>query len=157
MSVESENFPRAEEALRLLATAAGAARLYPPASTLPAEAIARFTERTNEAMSTAGPMRYLIDPHSFRIGDAELAPGNSQVVTLAESLHALQVGQLVIVPGVTPEESAAFAAMTNADPAKIRALGGPRAALAAAGVTHIAVIEVSLRANRKSTRLNSSH
>lgn len=149
MSVESENFPRAEEALRLLATAAGAARLYPPASTLPAEAVDRFTERTNEAMTTVGPMRYIIDPHGFRIGDAELAPGNSQVVTLAESLHALQVGQLVIVPGLTAEESTAFAAIANADVAKVRAIGGPRAALAAAGVTHIAVIEVSLRASEE--------
>lgn len=153
MGVESESFSRAEEALRLLATAAGAARLYPPASTLPAEAVARFTDRTNEAMSTVGPMRYLIDPHGFRIGDTELALGNSQVVTLAESLHALQVGQLVIVPGVTSEESAAFAAITNADAAKIRALGGPRKSLAAAGVTHIAVIEVSLRASEEAELL----
>ena len=149
MSAESESFPRAEEALRLLAAAAGSARLYPVASPLPAEAVTRFTARTNEVMAINGPLRYIVDPHRFRIGDVELALGNSQVVTLAESLHALQVGQLVVAPGLTTAESAAFVAMANADAPGIRALGGPRSALAAASVTHIAVVEVSLRASEE--------
>ena len=149
MTLEPESFPRAEEALRLLAAAAGSARLYPAASPLPAEAVARFAARTNEAMATSGPLRYIIDPHRFRIGDVELAPGNSQVATLAESLHAMQVGQLVIAPGLTRVESVEFVAMANGDVARIRALGGPRKALATASVMHIAVVEVSLRASEE--------
>ena len=147
MSVENDGFPRAEEALRLLSTAAGAARLYPPASPLPAEAVARFTARANEMVGSAGPMRIIVDPHDFRIGDSELGSGNSQIVTLAEALHALQVGQLIIAPGLGESETAAFVAIVNADPTEVRSLGGPRSALVASGVSHIAVIEVSLRAS----------
>lgn len=146
MSAESEGYPRAEEALRLLSSAAGAARLYPATSPLPGKAIAGFTARANDLVSS-GPLRITVDPHGFRIGDIQLAVGNSQIVTLAESLHALQVGQLIIAPGLTDAETAAFVDVTNSEPRSVRRLGGPRAALAASGVSHLAVIEVSLRAS----------
>ena len=150
MSVEAESQPRAEEVLRLLAAAAGAARLYPPASPLPAEAVSRFVARTNDAsVSSQGPLRYIVDPHDFRMGDDKVASGNSQVLALAESLHALQVGQLVIAPGVSDQESARFVSIVNGDPGAARAQGGLRAMLAALQVTHIAVIEVSLRASEE--------
>ena len=147
MSAESESFPRAEEMLRLLAAAAGSARLYPPSSAMPAEAIAKFAARSNEITQTQGPLRYTIDPDAFRIGDAEVAPGNGQIVALAKALHSLQVGQLVIAPGLTDAEATAFVTIANADPAAVRAVGGPRAVLGSANVSHIAVVEVSLRAS----------
>lgn len=146
---EGDGYPRAEEALRLLAAAVGAARLYPPASALPREAVQRFTERAN-ILSGQGPLRFTVDPHGFRIGEAEVAPGQSQVVSLAEALHSMQVGQLVIAPGITEAETMQFVILGITDPAHIRHSGGPRAALVAAGVTHIAVIEVSLRASDES-------
>ena len=146
MATEVEGYPRAEDVLRLLAAAAGSARLYPAASALPAEAIAKFVARTNNtAFSAQGPLRYVIDPHDFRVGDSPIASGNSQVVALAENLHALQVGQLVIAPGLSEAEAVAFVIVVNTDPASVRSQGGLRSALAAAGVAHIAVIEVSLR------------
>jgi HEAT repeat protein len=147
VGVETDGFPRAEEALRLLSTAAGAARLYPSASPIPAEAVARFSARANDMVGSAGPMRIIVDPHGFRIGDSELGAGNSQVLALAEALHALQVGQLIIAPGLTDPETTSFIAIANADPAAVRALGGPRSALISRGVSHIAVIEVSLRSS----------
>jgi len=148
MASEAEGYPRPEEVLRLLAAAAGAARLYPPASALPAEAVERFVSRINDAtFSAQGPLRYIVDPHEFRSGDTRIASGNSQVVALAESLHALQVGQLLIAPGLSAAEATAFVSVTNSDPGAIRAQGGLRSALAAIGVAHIAVIEVSLRAS----------
>ncbi len=148
VSTESDGYPRAEEALRLLASAAGAARLYPPTSPLPAEAAARFTARANELVAT-GPLRIIVDPHGFRIGETALAVGNTQTGALAEALHALQVGQLIIAPGVLEPETAAFLSVANAEPAAIRAAGGPRSALMGAGVSHLAVIEVSLRASEE--------
>jgi hypothetical protein len=147
--VEAESFPRAEEAVRLLAAAAGAARLYPPASALPREAAERFVARSSE-LTGAGPLRYVIDPHSIRIGDAELASTQGQVTSLAEALHALQVGQLVIAPGVSVPETEAFVALANSDPAQVRSRGGARTELARMGVRHIAVIEVSLRSSDES-------
>ncbi|NTU71805.1 MAG: hypothetical protein HGB10_08310 [Coriobacteriia bacterium] len=148
MGVDSEGFPRADEMLRLLAGAASSARLYPSTSSLPAEAVARFTARANELAST-GPLRIIVDPHGFRIGDAPLS-SSSQTVSLAEALHALQVGQLIIAPGLSDAETAAFVTVANSDPAAVRAAGGPRGALVAAGVSHIAVTEVSLRASEES-------
>lgn len=146
--MDAEGFPRAEEALKLLAAAVGAARLYPPASALPQEAAEKFTARANE-ITASGPLRYSVDRHGFRIGDAEVAAGQTPAVALAESLHALQVGQIVIVPGVAVAETQAFVALANTDPSGARALGGARAVLVAGGVTHIAVIEVSLRASEE--------
>ncbi len=147
--MEVEGFPRAEEALRLLAAAVGAARLYPPASDIPREAAARFTQRAN-ALAASGPLRYTVDPHGFRMGESAVAAGQSQVISLAEQLHALQVGQVVVAPGVTGAETMAFVNIANAEPAALRAEGGARAALGAAGVRHMAVIEVSLRASEES-------
>jgi len=150
MTSETEGYPRAEEVLRLLAAAAGAARLYPPASALPAEATARFVSRTNDAaFSAQGPLRYIVDPHEFRSGDAAIASGNSQVIALAEALHALQVGQLLIAPGLSEAEATAFVTVANSDSGAIRAQGGLRSALSANGVAHIAVVEVSLRASEE--------
>lgn len=146
--MEAEGFPRAEETLRLLAAAVGAARLYPPASALPREAAARFVLRANEIVAS-GPLRFVIDPHGVRIGETELAAGQSQVTALAESLHAMQVGQLVIAPGVSEAETDRFVEIANTEPSAVRTAGGPRALLGRSGVRHIAVIEVSLRASEE--------
>jgi HEAT repeat protein len=147
--VESETYPRAEEALRLLAAAAGSARLYPSSSPLPAEAAAKFTRRSNEVTSSQGPLRYAVGPDGFKIGDADIAAGSNQVASLAKALHALQVGQVVIAPGLTDAETAAFVTIANAEPSAVRAVGGPRVVLGSAKVAHIAVVEVSLRASEE--------
>lgn len=147
--MEAEGFPRAEEALRLLATAVSAARLYPPASAMPVEAAERFTARANE-LTASGPLRFSIDPRGVRVGDISVASGQGPVTALAETLYAMQVGQLVIVPGVTLHETQAFVELANADSSKVRQNGGARAALGKAGVQHIAVIEVTLRASDES-------
>lgn len=139
-------YPRAEEALRLLAAAVGAARLYPESSSLPAEAAEKFARRVDE-LTTSGPLRFVVNPDSFRIGDTVVAASNSQVATLAEALHAMQVGQLVIAPGMTLAETQVFVRLCNADPTAVRTAGGPRSVLVNANVRHIAVIEVSLRAS----------
>ena len=147
--MEAESFPRAEETVRLLAAAAGAARLYPPASALPREAAERFVARANE-LTASGPLRYRIDPHAIRIGDVALAPGQGQVTSFAESLHSLQVGQLVIAPDMCLAEAEQFIMLSNSEPAEIRRCGGARSFLANANVRHIAVIEVSLRTSDES-------
>lgn len=146
--MDADSFPRAEEGLRLLAAAVGAARLYPPATAIPREAIERFVERAN-ILTANGPLRFLIDPDGFRVGDTPIAPGQSQVVALSESLYAMQAGQLLIAPGVTLAEAQSFIALANTDPSNVRAAGGLRAQLGAAGVSHVAVIEVSLRASEE--------
>jgi HEAT repeat protein len=143
--LDSEGYPRAEEVLRLLSAAAYAARLYPPASALPAQAAADFTQTANVAAASAGPMRYIVEPHGFRMGDVALAAGQSQVLALAESLYALQVGQLIVAPGVTQPETTAFVTIAIADPAAVRQRGGMRAVLVQTGVSHLAVIELTLR------------
>jgi HEAT repeats len=147
--MESEGYPRAEEVLRLLAAAAYSARLYPPSSALPGEAAAAFADRANGVAGLTGPLRYTVDPKGFRLGDVELAAGQSQIVTFAEALHALQVGQLIIAPGVTAEEARNFVAVANADHASVRSQGGVRALLVKLGIAHLAVIEVTLRASEE--------
>ena len=145
----TQEYPRAEEALRLLAAATGAARLYPEASALPAEAVDKFAERANALVGGQGPLRFTVNAEGFSVGDSEIAAGNSQVAALAKALHALQVGQLLIAPGLTAPEAAAFVAVANSDPVTVRAHGGARSLLAASHVAHIAVIEVSLRASEE--------
>lgn len=147
--MNGEGYPRAEEAVRLLAAAVGATRLYPPSSPLPQEALRRFTSRANE-LTASGPLRLLVDPDGFRVADSAIAAGQSQVVALAESLHALQVGQLVIAPGVTVDEVASFVRLSNSDARAVMSAGGFRAALGSLGVTHIAAVEVTLRAIEQS-------
>ncbi len=146
--MDAEGFPRAEEGLRLLAAAVGAARLYPPATAIPREAVERFAERA-AVLTANGPLRFHVDPDGFRIGDTPIAAGQSQVVALAESLYAMQAGQLVVAPGVTVPEAQAFIDLVNTDPAAIRAGGGLRSQLVSSGVSHVAVIEVSLRASEE--------
>ncbi len=145
--METREYADIEEVLRLLASAVNAVRLYPPSSDLPAQALERFTSRTAEVVSRVGMLRVLVDPHAFRIGESPLAANHTQTVTLAETLHAMQVGQLVIAPGMTPAEAEALVRLAGADPREVRTGGGPRAALLGAGATNVAVIEVSLRAS----------
>ena len=145
--MDTEAHPRAEEAVRLLASAVNAVRLYPPSSALPAEAADKFSDRANEIMEGVGPLRFVVDPHGFRIGEDSVAAGFSQAVALAESLHALQAGQLILAPGLTSSETRAFIGVVLSDPNEVRSEGGLRAALARAHAEHIAVIEVSLRSS----------
>jgi len=144
--VESEGHPLAEEVVRLLAGAATAARLYPPMSELPAQAVERFVSRANEVTNSVGALRYRIDPHEIKIGDTPLRTGQNQMTVFAETLHAMQVGQLVVAPGMSAQEAYAFIEIANAEPAAVRQQG-VRNLLIRAGVTHMAVIEVSLRAS----------
>lgn len=144
--MESEGHSVAEEVVRLLASAANAVRLYPPSSPLPAEAARRFQQRANDVTNATGPLRYIVDPHGFRTGDDGLAPGNNQVLALAENLHAMQVGQLIIAPDLTDADVSGFLGVATSETASIRAQG-VRDALARAGVTRIAVIPVTLKAS----------
>ena len=147
--MESEGYPRAEEVLRLLSAAAYAARLYPPSSSLPTDAARAFADRANGVAGLTGPLRYTVDPKGFRLGDVELAPGQSQIMAFAEALHALQVGQLIIAPGVTAVEARNFVTVANADHTSVRSQGGVRGMLVSLGVAHLAVIEVTLRASEE--------
>ncbi len=146
----AEHHSTAEDAVRALAAAVGAARLYPPTSALPREAVARFVAAASTASSGAsGPIRYVIDPHAVRIGDREISSGQGHVSAFAESLYAMQVGQLIFAPGITAEETAAFIEVVNRDAREIRDEEGIRHVLGAAEVSRIAVIEVTLRASEE--------
>ncbi|MFU8890439.1 MAG: HEAT repeat domain-containing protein [Anaerosomatales bacterium] len=147
--MESRDYPKVEEMLRLLASAVTAARLYPPSSELPQQALERFVERTNQITHELGTLRLLVDPHAFRMGETPLSDHHQQTIGLAESLHAMQVGQLVVAPCLQSPEAAAFLSVAARDPREVRADGGPRAALTAAGANSIAVIEVSLRSSNE--------
>ena len=144
--MEGEGQSLAEEVVRLIAGAVNAVRLYPSSSPLPAEAAEKFMRRANEATTAAGPLRYVVDPHAFRVAEDELAPGNHQVTALAESLHSMQVGQLVIAPDLTTQDVSGFLTVATGDAAHIRQQG-VREALSSAGVTRIAVIPVTLRSS----------
>ena len=145
--MEARDYPKVEEVLRLLATAVNAARLYPPSSDLPGEALDRLVSRANEVTRDVGTLRLLVDPHAFRMGETPLCGTHTQTATLAEHLHAMQVGQLIVAPQLTRPEAEAFVSLAGSDPRDVRSAGGPRSALTSAGASTIAVIEVSLRAS----------
>jgi hypothetical protein len=139
---------RAEEIVRALAVAAAAARLYPPTSEIPAQTVDRFVLVSDAVTSaTRSPVRFAIEPKSFKLGDQLVGEGQAQVAGLAEMLYAHQIGQLIVAPGVTPEETSSFLGCVGSDPSAVREEGGLRHVMVAAGVTHIAVIELTLRAS----------
>ncbi|MDY0340753.1 MAG: HEAT repeat domain-containing protein [Coriobacteriia bacterium] len=141
---------RAEDLLRALSVALHTVRLYPLASPMRAEAIARFTAATREVNLTTGPLQYRIDRNRFIIGETAIGEGVPQIAALAEMLHALQVRQLIIAPEVTDGEIVRFLEILNGDSVALRASGGFRKALLEAGIAHVAVVEVTLRASTES-------
>jgi HEAT repeat protein len=139
---------RAEEVVRALAAAAAAVRLYPPTSEIPAQTLARFVGVAEAATSAAkGPIRFVVEPKNFKLGDQIVAEGQAQVSGLAELLYSHQAGQLIIAPGLTTDEAGAFLVCAGSDPSAVREEGGLRNVIVAAGVTHLAIIEVTLRAS----------
>lgn len=151
VDVSGSNSPsaRAEQLLRLLAVAANAVRLYPASSPMREDAINRFAAASN-SLTADGALQLRVDRERFLLGDTSVGAGQTQVAGLAESLHALQVGQLIIAPGTTTGEVAAFLDILGADAKSVRGSGGARAALVEAGVRNIALIEVSLRVSSES-------
>ena len=137
----------AEDLLRLLAAAINAVRLYPTASPLRIDAITRFTAEAGRATASGGAVQYKVDRGRFILGETAIGESLPQIAALAEALHALQVGQLIIAPGLGQAEVASFLDVIGGDAHSVRAGGGARAALLAAGVANIAVVEVSLRAS----------
>jgi len=138
---------RAEELLRMLASALGAVRLYPPASPLRSKAIARFITAARDLTLAHGPLQYRVDRNRFIIGDTPVGATLPSVAGLAETLHRLQVGQMIIAPGLTDAELVRFLGVVSGDSATIRGSGGIRKALTDASVENIAVVEVTLRAS----------
>jgi hypothetical protein len=138
---------QAEDLLRLLAAALSASRLYPLASPIRAEAIARFTRQAASVTAGHGPLQYYVDRRRFIIVNTAIGEAYPQVSALAETLHALQVGQLIVAPGVTDAEVSAFLTVLGDDPLAVRSSGGVRSAVLNLGVANIALIEVSLRAS----------
>jgi hypothetical protein len=141
---------RAEEIVRALAVAAAAVRLYPPTSEIPAQTVDRVIS-VSEAVTTAArsPVRFAIEPKGFKLGDQLFGEGQAQVVGLAEALYAHQIGQLIVAPGVTAEETSAFLRCVGSDPSAVREEGGLRHVMVTAGVAHIAVVELTLRASNE--------
>ena len=137
---------RAEELLRLLAAASIAVRLYPPSSPMRVEAVERFVAAGNDSRA-AYPVQVRVDRGKFWLDETSIGEGQSQIAALAETLHSLQVGQLIVAPGVSLAEAAAFLQILGADAKAVRTGGGMRSALLNAGVTNLAVVEVSLRAS----------
>lgn len=136
----------AEQTLRLLASAANAVRLYPESSPLREAAIERFTE-ASATLASQGPLQFIVDRNQFVIQGTPVGHAYPQVAALAEALHALQVGQLIIAPGITTDEVKAFLQILGMEARSVRASGGARDALVRAGVSNIALVEVSLRAS----------
>lgn len=128
----------------MLAAAANAFRLYPESSPLREAAIARFTEASG-ALAAQGPLQFAVDRNGFVVEGTTVGRAYPQVAALAETLHALQVGQLIIAPGITAAEVTAFLEILGAEARAVRASGGARDALVRAGVSNIALVEVSLK------------
>lgn len=136
----------AEEVVRALAAAAAAVRLYPPTSEIPAQTIARFVSVAQTATAVGKtPVRFIVEPKTFRVGEQVIGDGQAQIGGLAEALYAHQAGQIIIAPVVTADETAAFLRCVASDTAAVREEGGLRAVVGAAGVTGIAVVELTLR------------
>jgi hypothetical protein len=138
---------RAEELLRLLAGAVTAARLYPATSPLRQQAVGRFADFARAHTGTAGPLQFAVDRSRFIVAETAIGEASTQIAALAEALHALQVGRLIIAPGVSETEVGALLEILGAEARTVRASGGIRRALLEAGVSNIAVVEVSLRAS----------
>ncbi|MCE5204474.1 MAG: HEAT repeat domain-containing protein [Coriobacteriales bacterium] len=136
----------AEELLRLLAAASTAVRLYPDTSPMRMDAINRFAEASHR-LTAQGPIQMRVDRGRFLLGEHSIGSAGTAIAGLAETLHALQVGQLIIAPGVAPHEAETFLRILGQDSRSVRASGGIRQALLEAGVSNIAVVEVTLRAS----------
>lgn len=134
----------AEEIVRALGAAAAALRLYPPTSELPAQAVRRAAQVAS-AVTASGPVRFVVEPKAFKFGDDLIGENHAQVSGFAETLYAHQVGQVIIAPGLSENEITAFLQSSSSDAAAVREEGGLRSVLVAAGVTHLAVIELTLR------------
>lgn len=137
----------AEALLRSLALAMNAVRLYPAASPMRGEAITRFTGAARTVTRATGPIQLKVDRSRFILGDTAVGEGVSQIAALGETLHGLQVGQLIIAPEVSDEETVLFLETLSRDSVALRGSGGFRKALLDAGVANIAVVEVTLRAS----------
>ncbi|MDO8964943.1 MAG: HEAT repeat domain-containing protein [Coriobacteriia bacterium] len=137
----------AEEVVRALGMAAAAMRLYPPTSELPAQALQRAAEMCAAITAQGTPIRFMVEPKAFKIGDQLIGETMAQVSGFAEILYAHQVGQLIVAPGLSDHEIKAFLRCTASDASAVREEGGLRTVLGSAGVTHIAVIELTLRAS----------
>ncbi len=135
----------AENAVRRLASAAGSARLYPAGSPMTWAAVDRFVEAALGCTSAMGPVRFIVDPKGLRLGDIPVAEGHAAVGTLAETLYGHQAGQLILGQQVSADEALAFVDTIDQEPLAVRAAGGLRAALSARGVTHLGVVELTLR------------
>lgn len=139
----------AEEVLRTLAAAEAAVRLYPPTSQLPLQAVQRFVDSAASVTSVSGHIRCLVEPKAFKFTDVLIGENSALVSSLAATLYAHQVGQLIIAPDIKLDEAMTFVRCVAADPRATREEGGLRSVIVGAGVTHIAVIELTLRASKE--------
>jgi len=148
--LSTDKSAHAEGVLKLLAAAAGTARLYPPASALPKEAVQKLVDNLAKP-ANARPLYFTVEPQRIYAEGAPVTPNSSPTLAVAEALHAMQVEQFIITPGVSFAEAEAFVALINADPTHVRTGGGARTYLGKTNVQHIAVHEIRLSDSKKAT------
>ncbi len=128
--------------VRSLATAAKTLRLYPPSSPIPRQTADAAAAALAGYFETEQVLALTIAREGFSYAGVQVnAPGSAE---LADMLISHSVAEVDVTPGVTTTDLIEFLSVILQEPEAIRAVGGPGAALAAAGVETVRVSDVAL-------------
>ncbi len=140
-SVESRS---AESAVRAIASAAKALRLYPPTSPIPRQSIDDAIAALRSAVATRSVLPLVVGRTGFDLDGTPLAEGAPGVSDLADTLRAHGVAELDVLPGCPAEDLVTLLDLIGQEPSEVHASGGLATLLAAEGAEGVRVAEVAL-------------
>ncbi len=140
----SERVQLAEEAVRAVAAAGKALRLYPQGSPMVRHALEEAVARVDAHLASAPVLALKVGRGGFALDSMPLAPGTPGSSELADQLRLHGIEEVSFTPGVTPAELSAFLDVALADPPDVLARGGLPVLLISGGIEHVRAAAVSL-------------
>ncbi len=134
-----------DSAVRTLASASRALRLYPATSPIPRESVSSALVALDEFFETGEQLLSLsVKRDGFAWRGETVATGVTGVGELIDGLRGHGVAEIDFVPGVSADELLTFLAELDRNPDEVRSEGGLALAITARGVDSIRVTDVQL-------------
>lgn len=133
-----------EAAVRGIASAGKALKLYPPTSPIPRQSVETAANALSQFLGIHPVLSLAVTREGFAWLGESIASGVAGVADLADALRDHGVAEIDFTPGCTAEDLIAFLDVITHDTESVRAEGGAGTALVSRGVEGVRVTDVQL-------------
>jgi hypothetical protein len=142
--MQTDELAGIENVVRALATASRSLRLYPPASSIPQEAVSAAEYALTDALGAEPVLALTVAREGFTWHSNVIGKHTPGASELADTLRSHGVAEVDFLPGVSGRDLLAFLTTVGTEPGVAQASGGIGALLASQSIDAVRVVDVQL-------------